>query len=308
MQQSFIPFISPVQPESRIELLRSLALQDPLSGKARNLFRAIIYDYYATNKRSFDWRQNPTPYNVVVSEVMLQQTQTDRVAPKFKAFIDRFPTFQSLATSSFHDVLAHWKGLGYNRRALGLQAIAQRITDHYDGQLPNDVAALETFPNIGPATARSMTAFAFNAPTVFIETNIRTVFIYFFKSTAKAVSDKELMPIIEQSLDKDNPREWYYALMDYGVMLKKSVGNVSQRSAHYKKQSPFIGSDRQLRGHILQVLLDYQHVSFATLLELLDKKDQRERIERIIEKMKCDTLIIVEKEGIKLATGSTRLY
>lgn len=306
MQQSFILAIPPVQNDNRTELLRSLVQQEGLSGQAITLFRSIIYDYYATNKRSFDWRQNPTAYNVVVSEVMLQQTQTDRVAPKFKVFIERFPTFQALAISSFHDVLAHWKGLGYNRRALGLQAIAQSITDHYDGQLPSDVATLETFPNIGPATARSITAFAFNAPTVFIETNIRTVFIYFFKSNIKAVSDKELMPIIDNALDKENPREWYYALMDYGVMLKKSVGNVSQRSAHYKKQSPFIGSDRQLRGRILQVLLDCQRVSFDTLLELLDKKDQSQRIERIIERMKCDTLIVVEKEGIKLATGSTK--
>lgn len=301
MQQSFIPNISPTQPDSQTQLLRTLAQKNPLSNEAIELFRSIIYGYYATNKRHFDWRQNHEPYNVVVSEVMLQQTQTDRVAPKFKAFIERFPTFQSLATSSFHDVLTYWKGLGYNRRALGLQAIAQQITDQFSGQLPNDIKTLETFPNIGPATARSITAFAFNAPTVFIETNIRTVFIYFFKSNEKSVSDKELLPIIERALDRDNPREWYYALMDYGVMLKKSVGNVSQRSAHYKKQSAFLGSDRQLRGRILQVLLDYKNVHFDTMLELLDKKDQTERIERITKKMALDALIVVKKGVIHLA-------
>lgn len=306
MQQSFIHDTSTAQPDSQTQLLRTLAQKDPLSDESIELFRSIIYDYYATNKRHFDWRQNPEPYNVVVSEVMLQQTQTDRVAPKFKAFIERFPSFQALATSSFHDVLTYWKGLGYNRRALGLQAIAQRITEQFQGHLPCDIETLETFPNIGPATARSIATFAFNAPTVFIETNIRTVFIYFFRPNDKAVSDKELMPIIEKALDRNNSREWYYALMDYGVMLKKSVGNVSQRSAHYKKQSAFIGSDRQLRGRILQVLLDHATVDFDTMLELLGKKDQSERIGRIAKKMEQDALIVVKKGVMQLAAQPKR--
>jgi len=305
VQQSFIQD-SHTHPDSKIKLLRSLAQKDPLNNEAIELFRSIVYGYYATNKRHFDWRQNPQPYNVVVSEVMLQQTQTDRVAPKFKAFIERFPTFQALARSPFHDILMLWKGLGYNRRALGLLAIAQQVTDRFDGQLPSDIATLETFPNIGSATARSIAAFAFNTPTVFIETNIRTVFIYFFTPNNKAVTDKELMPIIEKALDKDNPREWYYALMDYGVMLKKSVGNVSKLSAHYKKQSTFQGSDRQLRGRILQVLLDHKTVNSGAMLELLDKKDQSERIGRIIEKMEQDALIVVKKGIIQLATHPNR--
>ncbi len=220
-------------------------------------FQMLIKDYYGTNRRAFPWREQITPYHVVVSEIMLQQTQTDRVLQKFDPFITRFPDFATLANASFHEVLLYWKGLGYNRRAMALQKIAQRVSQEYHGQLPHDPEILETFPGIGPATARSIVAFAFNIPTVFIETNVRTVFIHFFFKDRTEISDKEIMPLVAQTVDQSNPREWYYALMDYGVMLKKTVGNASRLSKHYHKQSPFQGSERQIRGLILQYLLEY---------------------------------------------------
>lgn len=198
------------------------------------------------------WRDDPTPYKVVVSEIMLQQTQVERVAKKFNSFIKKFPSFSSLAKAPLHEVLKEWQGLGYNRRGLNLQKLARAV----NGKLPQIHEELVELPGIGPNTAGSILAFAFNIPYPFIETNIRTVFIHFFFNKSKQkIDDEKLMPLIEKTLDKKNPREWYYALMDYGAMLKKTQINPSQRSKHHVKQSKFKGSNRELRSHILKEVL-----------------------------------------------------
>ena len=127
----------------------------------------------------------------------------------------------------------------------------------YGGVLPSDPELLQKFKGIGPATAGSISAFAFNKPTVFIETNIRSVFIHAFFKDKEKVHDKELLPLIEATVDKDNAREWYYALTDYGVMLKKTCKNPARKSAHHQVQSRFEGSDRQIRGLILKLLAEY---------------------------------------------------
>jgi A/G-specific adenine glycosylase len=258
-------------------------------------FKAIINHYHEYKRRSFSWRDHVTPYRVVVSEVMLQQTQTDRVAPKFEAFVEAFPDFASLANAPFHEVLRLWKGLGYNRRAMALQKIATLITTQHAGILPDDPTILETFPGIGKATARSIVAFAYNKPTVFIETNIRTVFIYFFFKDQTSVTDKELEPLIKASVSTEQPREWYYALMDYGVMLKKVVGNVSKLSAHYTKQSKFEGSDRQLRGKILQLLLDQPGAPLSSMVNSLDNNPQR--VHKLVDQL-CGEGFIKNVNGL----------
>lgn len=220
-------------------------------------FQQKIYGHYKKNGRSLPWRQTTNPYKIVVSEIMLQQTQVDRVVEKYAAFVARFPDFVSLAAASVGDVLRVWQGLGYNRRALLLKKLAEKVVADYNGNLPNDCVLLEQLPGIGPATARSICAFAFNQPVVFVETNIRTVFIHhFFKNLKKTkkVDDDELLPLVEKTLDKKNPRQWYNALMDYGTFLKKEYGNANVRSAHYARQSRFEGSNRQVRGRILKVL------------------------------------------------------
>jgi A/G-specific adenine glycosylase len=197
---------------------------------------------------------------------MLQQTQVARVMSKFPAFIARFPSWQELATASTKEVLQEWTGLGYNRRALFLKRIAEVITDNgkTKGLLPNTFEGLRELPGIGPNTAGSILAFAHNIPLPFIETNIRSVFIHFFfneiekregKKACKKIHDEEIMPLIEQTLDKNNPREWYYALMDYGSFVKKQLPNPSRRSAHHIKQKPFKGSNRELRSKILQLIM-----------------------------------------------------
>jgi len=233
------------------------------------LFRKTIYDFYNKNKRDFIWRNDITPYKIIISEVMLQQTQTARVAPKFENWLIKFPDFQTLAKASNHDVLAAWQGLGYNRRGLALAKIAQIVVCEHGNQLPNDPIILQTFPAIGPNTAGSICAFAFNNPIVFIETNIRTVYTDTFFKGQSEISDKQLLPLIAQTIDRKNPREWYYALMDYGVHLKQNLPRINSASKHYTKQSKFEGSKRQVRGMVIKILTQLKQVELDHLIELI---------------------------------------
>jgi A/G-specific adenine glycosylase len=261
-------------------------------------FQKLIYDFYHTNKRDFPWRQEITPYKIVVSEVMLQQTQTARVVPKFEQWLDKFPDFATLAQASNHDVLAAWQGLGYNRRGLAIAKIAQIVMADFAGQLPNNPAVLQTFPAIGPNTAGSICAFAFNAPTAFIETNIRTVYTHIFFPGQTEISDKQLLPLIEQTVDQKNGRDWYYALMDYGVHLKQKLPRINAASKHYTRQSKFTGSKRQVRGQIIKILTQLQRIDREALIELIDFQ--------LPENLHNRDLIIQDliKEGVVYETSS----
>lgn len=284
-------------------------------------FIDTIWDYYHTHRRDMPWRTDTRPYYIVVSEIMLQQTQVHRVVKKFESFVKRFPDWQSLAHASTRDVLQEWSGLGYNRRALYLKKISEMVTrdkrytflssaqtTHVSHNDPSQSISnkksmrteeiylqrnfrdrggihawsgaklyetLHTLPGIGPNTAGSILAFAFNIPHPFIETNVRSAFIHFFfpeiekreskkamsrhGGTDKKISDDQLTPLIEKALmhprNKKNPREWYYALMDYGSYLKQTLPNPSRRSIHHAKQSPFKGSNRELRSRILKIIM-----------------------------------------------------
>jgi A/G-specific adenine glycosylase len=257
-------------------------------------FQEIIWHHYATHRRSFPWREEISPYGVVVSEIMLQQTQTHRVAAKYQAFVDAFPNFLALAEAPFSEVLRLWKGLGYNRRAMNLQKIATAIVKDYEASLPRDIISLEGFAGIGKATARSIFSFAFDAPSVFIETNIRTVFLFFFfKNRTTKVHDREIEVLVEKSLTS-RPRDWYYALMDFGAMLKKAGLNLNHQSAHYKTQSKFIGSDRQLRGRILQFLLDNSPASGELENNFVDEEP---RFSRILAQL-CSEGLVKKVDGL----------
>jgi A/G-specific adenine glycosylase len=191
-------------------------------------------------------------------------------------------------------VLTAWQGLGYNRRGKYLQEIAQKVMSDFNGMLPDDPSTLETFPGIGKGTAGSICAFAFNKPTVFIETNIRTVFIHSFFKDQSGVHDKELLPLIAESVDKHNPREWYYALMDYGVHLKKLYVNPSRKSKHHTTQSKFEGSDRQVRGMIIKLLTNHESLEKDQLLAFIDKDAQR--VMRIVHELEKEQLIMREQD------------
>jgi A/G-specific adenine glycosylase len=148
-----------------------------------------------------------------------------------------------------------WQGLGYNRRAMSLIKLAGMIESNYQGKLPDDPEELVKLPGIGRATAGCLLAFVFRTPSVFIETNIRRVFIHHFFQDRADVHDNDIIPLVEATLDRKNPRDWYYALMDYGSQLKKEIENPNKKSAHYTRQAPFEGSDRKIRGDILKTLI-----------------------------------------------------
>lgn len=261
-------------------------------------FQDQIWQFYILNKRSFVWRDTNNPYHIVVSEIMLQQTQTYRVEQKYEHFIETFPTFELLAKASLREVLWVWQGLGYNRRAQALHKSANLIMNEHYGQLPYSPEVLKTFPGIGKVTAASICAFAFNMPTVFIETNIRTVFLHAFFQQKEKVYDHEVIPLIEQTLDRYHPREWYYALMDYGVMLKRLYDNPSCASAHHTIQTPFQGSERQIRSMIVKSLLNTEKQTLDQILEVIDREP--ERVKRIINQLCKEQLIKKDKRWYRI--------
>ncbi len=238
-------------------------------GGTINIFQEIIYGHYHRSRRVMPWRKTRNPYRVLVSEIMLQQTRVDRVLNKYTLFITTFPDFRSLAAAPLSVLLAVWQGLGYNRRAIALKRTAEKVIADFGGKLPSSRQDLLTLPGIGEYTASAMQAFAFDLPTIFIETNIRRVFIHFFFSDRVSVRDSAIMPLLEQALDRKNPREWYYALMDYGAMLGRKGDNPNRRSALYRKQTPFSGSNRQMRGAVLRTLIDTEGLSKAQIVRLL---------------------------------------
>lgn len=247
------------------------------NGSSVQEFQSMILDFYRQEGRSFPWRETCDPYEILVSELMLQQTQTERVVPKYLNWLQEFPTAQALAQSPFSQVLAAWSGLGYNRRAGYLQEACRQVVEELGGVFPSSARELEKLRGVGPYTARAVATFAFNKPEVFIETNIRSVYLFLFfprdnfpseqegghKEADEAshpvkVADSSLMPLIEATLYHEDPRSWYYALMDYGARLKKSTANPNRRSLHYSRQSKFQGSLRQARGAIVKSLAQTQ--------------------------------------------------
>lgn len=227
-----------------------------ISKRETQNFQKQIWDFYDKKGRhNLPWRKTSNPYHILVSEIMLQQTQVARVLEKYSLFIKKYPTVKSLANASVSDILEIWIGLGYNRRALSLKRGAEKILIKHKGIMPKERYELEALPGIGPYTAGAIRAFAFNLPEIFIETNIRRVYIHHFFKNKKNIDDKEIIPIVHATLAVGRPREWYWALMDYGAHVPKfKKTNPNTKSKHYVKQSKFDGSKRQLRGNILKLL------------------------------------------------------
>lgn len=217
-----------------------------------NEFQRLLRQKGEELYRDMPWRSDTRPYYVLVSELMLQQTQVDRVVPKFQAFVAAFPDEKALAQASLADVLKLWQGLGYNRRAKFLHDAAKAIVKN--GGFPDTFNHMVELPGVGKNTAGAILAYSFNQPVIFIETNIRTVFIHHFFADNFDIDDKAIIEKLEQTLDREHPRAFYQALMDYGSYLKRSgVRNISQ-SKHYKKQPALKGSIREVRGQIIAAL------------------------------------------------------
>lgn len=250
-------------------------------------FKETIWKYYRGNKRKLPWRETRNPYKILVSEIMLQQTQAPRVIPKYNSFLKKFPDTKTLAKAKLADVLLEWQGLGYNRRALYLKQTAETIEKDFAGKFPKDFKQLTSLHGIGPATAGDILAFAWNIPTVLIETNIRSVFIHFFFKNKEKVSDKEILPLIEKTLDMENPREWYWALFDYGAHLKETH-NPSRKSSHHVKQSTFKGSHREKRSKILKLILQEPQTEQSLLKK---EKYPKEILSKILTDLQKEEMI-----------------
>ncbi len=241
-------------------------------------FRSLVLTEGRNLYRDMPWRYIDDAYGVLVSEVMLQQTQVSRVMGKWSAWMDAFPTLDALAHADTADVLGAWQGLGYNRRALNLKRACEACVEMYDGMLPLSVELLEQLCGIGPTTAAGIVAFAYDRPAVYIETNVRTVFIHSFFPEKDRVSDRELAPYVRAACPEEDVRGWYYALLDYGAALKAALGkgaDPARRSASYTRQSAFTGSHRQKRAEVLRIVLA---APSATAQEIFSQLQEIERM------------------------------
>ena len=238
----------------------------------------------------------------MVSEYMLQQTQVSRVIPKYQQWMKTFPTLQSLSKAPLSKVLLHWSGLGYNRRARALHEASKTIFVKYKNKFPKDTETLITLPGVGAYTARAILTFSFGAREIFIETNIRTVFIHFFFDIQKEkIADELLLEVITQSLpssDLCTIQEWYWALMDYGSYLKLNGNRSHQKSTHFKKQSTFQGSKRQVRGAIIKMLSKGESCTSSKLKKLFPH--QKDSIAAIINTLIDDGLVVKNKGMLQL--------
>lgn len=257
-------------------------------------FRQLIFPYYHELSRNLPWRKTDDPYAILVSEIMLQQTQVSRVIEKYKAWIRRFPTQFELAEADMATILPYWTGLGYNRRALFLKQCADEIVHQYHGIFPTAHEVLRKLPGIGDYTAKAVCVYAYNQPLVLIETNIRTIYIHHFFQDKEAISDSDILPLVEQTIDRDNPRAWFNALMDYGTDLKEQLPNPSRKSKSYIKQKPLKGSVREVRGWIMKQLSVSPEITLKDILVVFNGDDIR--IKKALAGLKKDGLVIDRKD------------
>lgn len=259
-----------------------------------NDFQQFVRDFYKDHGRhELPWRKTEDPYRIYISEIMLQQTQAPRVINKYQSWLTDFPSFRAVAEASKKEIISHWQGLGYNRRALYVKETAEIIVKKYDGQLPSNKEELLEFPGIGPYTAGALQAFIYELPVVFVETNIRTAFIHHFFADQEDVSEAALKKKVKETLPKENIKEWYWALMDYGAHLKKTVGNLNARSTSYQKQSKFAGSNRQLRAELTRYILNNEPVTLTHIQsKFADLVEKNERMKSLGDNLKS-----LENEG-----------
>lgn len=258
--------------------------------------RAVLAHYKTRGRHDLPWRTTRNPYRILVSEIMLQQTQVPRVREKYKSFLKRFPTVQALADASLSAVLKEWSGLGYNRRGKYLHDAARMIVREYDGNMKR--ATAERLPGVGPYTKAAVRTFAFNEPHMMIETNVRAAFIHHFFPNQTSVHDRALIPLIEAAAEGQDPRTWYWALMDYGSYMKRLHVNPTRRSATYAMQSKFVGSIREVRGAIIKVLNEGAHGDLAIANKL---SFEGRMIRHALTGLKKDGLVVSQKGSWRIA-------
>lgn len=255
-------------------------------------FQSRVLEWYGENKRDLPWRQTTDPYAILVSEVMLQQTQVDRVIPFFLRWLESFPDFAALAKADKREVLAHWSGLGYNNRALRLQKLAQDIVEYHGGSLPKEEEELRNLPGIGPYTARAVIAFAFNKEVPVVDTNIRRVLIHEL-ALPEEISVKDLEDIASRCVPKGKSCIWHNALMDYGAMEKTARATGIRPLS---RQTKFEGSDREVRGYIVKTLVQSGPLGVADV----KRKYGKERTSRVINALKSEGIIATDGDKLSL--------
>ena len=227
-----------------------------------SVFQRLILEWGRDHRRDMPWRNTRDPYKILVSEVMLQQTQVSRVIPKYEAFLREFPTLEALADASQPSLLRIWQGLGYWNRALRLRDAARMIVNEFDGEFPRDPAALMQLPGVGPYTAGALACFAFGCAEPFLDTNIRRVYLYFFFPGEDDVPDSRIMEVARRAVWTEDPREWGYALFDYGATELRDRA-INRRSRHYSRQPAFEGSFRSFRTQALRHVLAQENTSLS---------------------------------------------
>jgi A/G-specific adenine glycosylase len=280
-----------------------------LRQKEINKFQEKILTWYGLHQRDLPWREVPfdtslqrrDPYKILVSEIMLQQTQVNRVIPKFDAWLKTFPTVFVLAKAPTSEVLALWSGLGYNRRALNLKKTAVIVSVKYGGVFPQTEKELMSLPGIGQYTARAVLCFAFDQQVAVVDTNVRKVILTEVlketDETNETKGPKEIAELAERLLPKGKAYEWNQALMDYAsAVLKKEKIPVT-------KQSKFHGSRRYYRGQILKVLLEKKIVAIKDL-GILIKNDyasaDKQWLEVLLREMTQEGFIVIKNKTVQL--------
>lgn len=269
-----------------------IALLNPRDVRA---FRRKIFSFYRTHRRDLPFRNTTEPYEITVSELMLQQTQVERVVEKYLAWVERWPDWHSLAAADRKSVLAAWQGLGYNRRAVFLHTMARTIVTDYSGVMPHDEAALRRLPGIGPYTARAIRIFAFGRQDAAIDTNIRRVLIHELKLPLD-ISPADLEAVARSVLPRGRARDWHYALMDYSrLALPRSATRVRPLS----RQSRFDGSLRQIRGEIVRRLSTARSVRLETIARDLGRTI--DDVRRAAAGLERDGLVQVKSRTVRLS-------
>lgn len=292
--------------------------------------RSALLAWFAANRRDLPWRHSRDPYRILVSEVMLQQTQVDRVLPYYEAFLTRFPDVQSLASAPTADVIKAWAGLGYNRRAVNLQRTAQHVVEHLDGRFPSDVDALRKLPGIGPYTAGAIACFAFEQDVAFVDTNIRRVLHRVFFGVdvpTPTASERQIVAVGEAAVPPGNGWTWNQALMEFGALqctarkpacvicplqtscrafpaVLSALGKLP-KGVRLKREAPFSGSNRFYRGRVLAALRDESGEGIV-LAELGPKV--REGFQPDHLPWLYDVVQGLERDGLALVAESSPTY
>lgn len=232
----------------------------------KKMKRTVWRHYREHGRHCLPWRHTQDPYKILISEVMLQQTQVSRVLQKYTVFLTQFPTVEHLARASLKDVLTLWSGLGYNRRAKFLHELATIIIKEHAGKLPKSIDSLRLLPGVGEYTAGAVCVFAHRHPVPLVETNIKTVFIHHLFQDAKVVHEMEIKKLAECLIEKKRPHEWHWALMDYGAHLKAEGVRTNPKNFGYKKQKAFKGSNREVRGALVRAVSQDGPMSLQKIL------------------------------------------